>query len=228
MTFSGFKEYLIEEGATVVGYAEVDEALPEEIAHLNRAVSIGVDRNLNADTLRLLGKLQKKAERFLRKKGFRFLCIPPDSDRIKGTFVSKLYGLFSHKVAATCSGLGWVGRNGLLISPRYGPRLSLVTVLTDAPLEADTPIEEGLCGECWLCVEMCPSGALSGEGWSRENPYPDLIDFAKCASHKENSRAVAGKPNCGFCINICPYGRRQPKEDTTIVVTVEEGNEQKT
>lgn len=222
MTLSGLKQYLIKEGATVVGYAEVDEALPTEISHLNRAVSIGVDRNLNADTIRILGKLLKKAERFLRDEGFRFLCIPPDSDRISGTFVSKLYKLFSHKVAATCSGLGWIGRNGLLINPRYGPRLSLVTVLTDAPLEPDFPIEESLCGVCRLCVHLCPSGALSGEEWSRENPFPELIDFSKCYSYKANSRAVAGKPNCGFCINICPYGRKTPKDINTVIVTVED------
>lgn len=225
MTLSGLKEYLMGEGATVVGYAEVDEALPSEIAHLSKAISIGVDRSLNIDTIVRLGNLQKKAEKFLRKRGFRFLCIPPDSDRINGTFVSKLYGLFSHKVAATCSGLGWIGRNGLLINPRYGPRLSLVTVLTDAPLEPDSPIEESLCGECRLCVQMCPSGALSGEEWSRENPFPELIDFSKCATHKENSRAVAGKPNCGFCINICPYGRRHPKEDTSSMAMTAEDEE---
>ena len=224
MTLSVLKEYLIGEGATVVGYAEVDEALPAETAHLNRAISIGVDRNLNADTIRVLGELQKKAERFLRDKGFRFLCIPPDSDRINSTFISRLYKLFSHKVAATCSGLGWIGRNGLLISPDYGPRLSLVTVLTDAPLQPDSPIEESLCGQCRLCVHLCPSGALSGEEWSRENPFPELIDFSKCVSYKETSKTVAGKPNCGFCINICPYGRRKPEEDTsTVVVTAEDG-----
>lgn len=224
MKLSHLKKRLVEEGAAVVGFARVDDALPEEIGHLNRAISIGVDRNLNEDTLRLLGRLQKKAERSLREEGFRFLSIPPDSDRINDTFVSKLYKLFSHKVAATCAGIGWIGRNGLLISPVYGPRLSLVTVLTDAPLEADGPIEESLCGQCSICVERCPSGALSGEEWSRENPFPDLIDYEKCSSHKESTRALSGKPNCGFCINICPYGRRQPKEDPkTIVVTVEDG-----
>ncbi|MEJ2314345.1 MAG: 4Fe-4S binding protein [Nitrospirota bacterium] len=224
MSFPELKNRLIEEGATVVGYARVDEALMGEIGHLSRAVSVGVDRKLNSDTLRLLGALQKTTERFLRERGYRFLSIPPDSDRINDTFVSKLYSLFSHKVAATCAGIGWVGKNGLLISPVYGPRLSLVTVLTDAALKADGPIERSRCGQCRLCVELCPSGAVSGEEWSRDNPFPDLIDYAACSAHKESIRSLSGKPNCGFCINICPYGRRQPKEDPrTIVVTVEDG-----
>lgn len=208
------KRYLLKEGAAVVGYAVVGEALSEDIAHLERAVSIGVDRRLNEDTVDLLGALRTKAERFLRVGGWKFLSIPADSDRVNDTFVSKLYGLFSHKVAATCAGLGWVGRNGLLISPEFGPRLSLATVLTDAPLKADEPIVQCLCEECFLCVEHCPSGAISGEDWSRENPFPGLIEHGKCMSYKENTKSLNGRPNCGLCINICPYGRKPVDEYT--------------
>ena len=60
-------------------------------------------------------------------------------------------------MAATSAGLGWIGKNGLLISPDHGPRLSLATVLTDARLRPDEPIEHCLCGECMLCIEHCPS-----------------------------------------------------------------------
>jgi len=223
VTLSGLRDYIEGEGATVVGFAEVDEALPEEIAHLNRAISIGVERNLNADTLRQLRGLQKKTEKYLRDRGYKFLCIPPDSDRITDTFISKLYKLFSHKVAATCSGLGWIGKNGLLINPKYGPRLSLVTVLTDAPLQPDPPTEQSMCGECSLCVEMCPSGALSGREWSRDDPFPEIIDFSRCASHKGSTKRMSEKPNCGLCINVCPHGRRKPKEEVNaIVVTAED------
>ncbi len=217
------KKLLHRKGATVVGFAAVNEALADEISHLVMAVSIGVDRNLNEDTLKLLADLQKTTERFLRKRGYKFLSIPPDSDRINGTFVSKLYQLFSHKVAATCAGIGWVGRNGLLISPDYGPRLSLATVLTDAPIEPDVAYEECMCENCNLCVEHCPSNALTGEDWSREKPFPTIINFCKCRTHKENSRAVNGRPNCGLCINICPHGRKKNNTDSSrIGISVEE------
>ncbi len=219
----GLRKLLLREGAAVVGFAAVGEALTDEISHLRRAVSIGVDRSLNEDTLKLLADLQRKAELFLRERGQKFLSIPPDSDRINDTFVSKLYELFSHKVAATCGGIGWVGRNGLLISPEYGPRLSLATVLTDAPLEPDRPYEKCMCSDCNLCVVHCPSGALTGEDWSRETPFPDLIDYGTCKSYKENSRTVNGRPNCGLCINICPYGRKNITTDSArIGITVEE------
>ena len=207
------RKELLGSGAAVMGVACVKDILHQDIAHLERAVSIGVDRNLNEDTVSLLLELQKKTVRILRKNGYRYLCIPPDSDRIRNTFVSKLYPLFTHKMAATCAGLGWIGKNGLLINPDFGPRLSLATVLTDAPLQAGTPIEFCLCGNCELCMEFCPSDAITGEEWSRHEPFPELIQLDKCASHKKKTKALHGKPNCGLCIAICPYGRKIYKDD---------------
>lgn len=202
------KDDLLKAGATVVGFAAVKSAIRGDIAHLERAVSIGVERNLNEGTIRLLARLQKRTVSYLKGKGYRHLSIPPDSDRENSKYISRLYPLFTHKIAATSAGIGWIGRNGLLISPEYGPRLSLATVLTDAPLKADQPTEFSMCGECRLCVQYCPSGALTGNDWSRRRPFVELIRLENCSSHKRNSRAVAGKPNCGLCINICPFGRK--------------------
>ncbi len=203
------RDELLGHGATVVGFAGLRGHLSGEIAHLDCAVSIAVDRRLNENTLEILVKLQKRAVRMLKAKGFRTLAIPPDSDRRKGTFISKLYSLFNHKMAATTAGLGWIGKNGLLISPDHGPRLSLATVLTDAPLEADKPMEYSWCGDCTLCVDHCPSRAITGASWSRSTPFVELVRLDACRSHKITKRATEGKPNCGLCINICPYGRKE-------------------
>ena len=204
---TSLKKELRDHGAMVVGIADLRGYLSGEIAHLCRAVSIGVDRKLNEDTLALLVRLQKRTVRFLKARGHRTLAIPPDSDRKKGTFISKLYSLFNHKMAATSAGLGWIGKNGLLISPGHGPRLSLATVLTDAQMRPDAPIERCLCGECMLCIEHCPSQAITGAKWSRSSPFVELVRLGACRSHKTTKRQTKGKPNCGLCINICPYGR---------------------
>jgi len=219
MMNSVIRDELLEGGATVVGYACLGSYLHDDISHLEMAISIGVGKNLNEGTLALLGELQRKVSRILRENGYRFLCIPPDSDRVKNTFVSKLYPFFAHKIAATSSGIGWIGKNGLLISREFGPRLSLATVLTDAPLDADTPIELSECGDCSLCVKHCPSGAITGEIWSRHEPYVKLINTVKCNSHKKNTKGLSDKPNCGLCMNICPYGRRVIKESVQTVLS---------
>jgi epoxyqueuosine reductase QueG len=213
------REQLLDAGATIVGYARLGRFLHDDIAHLDMAISIGVGKNLNRGTLALLGELQRKTSRILKESGYRYLCIPPDSDRVKDTFVSRLYPFFAHKIAATSSGIGWIGKNGLLINREFGPRLSLATVLTDAPLSADTPIEFSECGDCSLCVEHCPSGAITGGIWSRYEPYVRLINTDKCNSHKKNTKGLSDKPNCGLCINICPYGRRVIKESVQMVLS---------
>ncbi len=202
------REELLRNGASVVGFADVTDALKGDIAHLRMAVSIGVNRNLNGETIMVLSNLQKRVIRYLRSWGYRYLCIPPDSDRQNGSFISRLYPLFTHKIAATSSGIGWIGKNGLLISFEYGPRLSLATVLTDAPLVPDRPIEFSQCGSCSLCRDYCPSKAITGNEWSRNNPYIELVRKIPCNMYKKRIRATKGKPNCGLCINICPYGRR--------------------
>lgn len=201
------REELLRNGATVIGFADVTEALKEDISHLRMAISIGLNKGLNGETVRQLMDLQKRAVQFLKKEGYRYLCIPPDSDRRNGTFVSRLYPLFTHKIAATSAGIGWIGKNGLLISPQYGPRLSLATVLTDAPLVPDEPIEFSQCGNCSLCKDYCPSKAITGNEWSRREPFIELIRRGPCNSYKRRISRIEGKPNCGLCINICPYGR---------------------
>lgn len=201
------KILLKEAGASVVGVGDVSRALTPEIRHLNRAVAIGINRNLNGRTLKVLTHLQVLAEEWLRSKGARALTIPPDSDRRKEKLISRLYKLFSHKTAATCAGLGWIGKNGLLINREFGSKLSWVTVLTDAPLETDTPSVQSECGECELCIQHCPSGALTGRIWSMAEPLREIVCYEKCRSLKNARSALEGKPNCGFCVTVCPYSR---------------------
>ncbi len=203
------RESLLKAGATVVGFASVEDSVEGEIRHLSRALSIGIRGKLRGDVLLELKGLQKRAALFLKRRGYRYLCIPPDSDRIRDTFISRLYPLLNHKMAATCAGIGWIGRNGLLISRKYGPRLALATVLTDAPLRPDSPVMRSRCGQCSLCVQHCPAGAITGESWSRSDPFPDLIHTDRCRKYKRRTRSVSGRPNCGLCINICPYGREK-------------------
>ena len=206
------KQYLKREGATLVGIGDVSEALTSEIMHLNRGVAIAVNRSLNRKTVEILSMLQGLAVGWLSARGYRTLSIPPDSDRRKDKLITKLYKLFCHKTAATCSGLGWVGKNGLVINRQYGSKLSWATVLTNAPLVADTPIRESECGDCDLCVRHCPSGAVKGHLWSVREPRKKIVAYEKCTALKDKRQSLENKPNCGFCVTVCPYSRRTNRE----------------
>lgn len=216
------RELLHRRGATVVGLADVSAGLARELASLPRAVSLAVQHPPQASSpgeavydhcweevdLRLRA-LQQDTVCWLKARGYRYLAIPPDSGGAAHRFVSRLYPLFSHKTAATCAGLGWIGRNGLLINPRYGPRLSWATVLTDAPLAVSTrPYLTGRCGRCRACVAACPAGALGGTQWQRAGEsFQPVLRVEACRAYLAETFRRTGKHLCGKCILVCPWGR---------------------
>jgi len=117
---------------------------------------------------------------------------------------SPMTGHVSHKMIGRLAGLGWIGRNILLVNPRYGSRVRYVSVFTDMPLKVDGE-KPGGCGACKRCISSCPAGAI------KENPadfdlnacYQQLDYFRK----KEN----LGQHICGLCVKACS-GKRNLNE----------------
>lgn len=119
---------------------------------------------------------------------------------------TELKGSFSHKLAASQAGLGWIGKSCQLISPQAGPWLRLATVLTDAPLPADSPVENR-CGNCTKCRDACPARALTGKPFEPRDPLEERIDIDRCILHLRETGAVFGKEVCNRCGLACPWGR---------------------
>ncbi|MCJ7682000.1 MAG: hypothetical protein MUP70_14820, partial [Candidatus Aminicenantes bacterium] len=92
---------------------------------------------------------------FIQKMGFR--ALPIAASQI--TDWDKQTAHVSHKHIGLLAGLGWIGRNNLLINPEFGARFRLVTILTDMPLTSDQPLDMD-CGECRACLSSCPAGAI--------------------------------------------------------------------
>lgn len=114
------------------------------------------------------------------------------------------------KTLATLSGLGWIGRSTLLVSPRFGPRLRLGTLLTDMPLETDTPIVQSQCEDCRACVDACPVDAIKGNPWSQITPRHELLELSRCYNHLWSAKATLGRrQTCGVCLKICPIGQEK-------------------
>ena len=141
----------------------------------------------------------------LQRGGYRAFPIPTakrvDDDRI--------CAIFSHKLSAHLAGLGWIGKNCLLITPDMGPRVRWATVLTDAPLATTVrPIDER-CGECRECVDICPVKGFTGRPFRTEEPRAVRFDAGKCDRYfskmKEKDAETAV---CGLCLYTCPYGKR--------------------
>ena len=114
-------------------------------------------------------------------------------------------------MAAYWSGLAWIGKNGSAIHPEVGPRLRLVTILTDAPLTPGKPLERCCPPNCQACRDICPPGAIRGVQFEVGQPLEQRLDAASCKHWLHERRNSFGKEVCGMCLAVCPVGRNTPK-----------------
>jgi epoxyqueuosine reductase QueG len=130
----------------------------------------------------------------LRYEGYRTLPLPPvDCPTDQRTLVA----IFPYKHAAVAAGLGTIGRNGLLITKQFGPRVRLACLLTDAPLEPSPVPEEKFCKDCHACIRVCPAQALQP---AKEGEFYSMNKFA-CRTYRQTGLT------CSMCIKACDSAR---------------------
>jgi epoxyqueuosine reductase QueG len=126
-------------------------------------------------------------------------------------------GEISHKAVAKAAGLGWIGKSMLLVTPEFGPKVCLITVLTNMPLSAGQPFRN-MCGECDKCVKVCPVKALTSISFE---DHPQKIEEAfnveKCGRWIDKTWDD-GKI-CYVCMLICPKGKRRRASKTRFFMT---------
>jgi epoxyqueuosine reductase QueG len=110
-------------------------------------------------------------------------------------------GHISHKHVGVAAGIGWIGRNNLLVHPHFGARVRYNTVLTDIDLTAGAPSASG-CGTCRACIGACPAAAIVQEpaGFDHRGCFAMLQQF-------KNKRNL-GHHICGLCVKACEGGGR--------------------
>lgn len=141
------------------------------------------------------------------------------SEQFKNPFEARIYadtGPLHERVFAKHAGLGWLGKNTLLLNARMGSWFFLGVILTTldlAPTVApDEPPPPDLCGSCTKCIDACPTNALV-------EPY--VMDSRRCISYltielrgaiPENLREPMGRHvfGCDICQDVCPWNRRAP------------------
>jgi epoxyqueuosine reductase QueG len=143
----------------------------------------------------------------------------------------KIFGDFSHRHAAVAAGLGEFAASSMVVVPKFGPRVRVVSVITTAPIEPSA-LPEGkarfnICQPeaCGLqCVKKCPAKALPGDGTidhfkcrSYRNPGVYTLEYFKAIAEAKKPRGpsasvASGKAappvgqTCGICIKVCPIG----------------------
>ncbi len=132
-------------------------------------------------------------------------------DRLKKGILSgfrsspmRLLPNFSHRCAAVAAGLGRVGWSGNVLTEKYGARVLFGSILTDAKLKADKPLETNPCIKCKLCEKSCQGGLFS----------KDETESIKIGDVEET---IAKRNNYGYCIAVCSgmTGQNKFKEWST-------------
>ncbi|NQT46086.1 MAG: epoxyqueuosine reductase [Candidatus Omnitrophica bacterium] len=207
------KEFAIQNGAALFGAAPTSalggNVLDIDIKGFDSAISMAVRLSKSIlDTLidhptklyyhhyrqanMFLDRLAFTIANFIQEAGFQALPVP--ASQIVDWENQKAH--LSHKAVAEAAGLGWIGRNNLLVNPELGAQIRLITILTDMPLISDGPIKDS-CGDCHDCVDACPAGAIKKDlkDFDHQACYQKLKEFRKLG--------FTDQFICGICVKNC-------------------------
>ncbi len=230
---SEIKQEIDSEPGFIVGFADIEGLPDKRFDQYKYAISIGkglddsiIDCIAGGPTSHyydLYKRMNKALETklssisaLLEKAGIAHLQIKPtmDDDELDEDYVRTLRTPFSHKLAATRAGLGWIGKTDLLISREFGPRLRLASILIEksqVEFEVSQPITKSKCGNCDICVTECPAQAATGGLWDVTVDRDEFYNAFRC---REKCRELSGKnininaSICGICISVCPIGNK--------------------
>lgn len=220
-------EKLIDMGAAEIGFADVTRNLTGNLVSLPYAISVAVKlsdfiineitdkptytyfqhyRSVNAliDQITLQGVIN------IERLGFDALAVP--ASQTVNDKEDQYCGIFPHKTAAVKAGMGWIGKSGLFISNKFGPRVRLGTILTDLPVVGvaeEVIVGVNGCGDCRKCVESCPAMAFTGNNWEQGKDRSHIMDAKACSDYMNAKFKHIGRGSvCGICVKVCLVGNK--------------------
>lgn len=217
LNYYRLKKNSLARGAQLFGVAEISDArqkvdfrIADELKlKANRAVCLGVGlsklllSDIKTEPTRLYYHHYRMANMFLDQLAFAvaswiqaqgFLSVPIAASQIVDWQTQSAH--VSHKKLGVLAGLGWIGRNNLLVSPDFGSQFRLTTILTDMPLKADKPLKND-CGHCFDCLRACPAGAIKED----QRDFGHLICYEHLKGYQQ--RNIVGQYICGVCVKAC-------------------------
>lgn len=157
------------------------KVLPKEyIDKLNRQME--TDYTVFSNYEHKTDELADKLALVIQENGYRAISQSEIGIDSRGEYDEKTKSsVLPHKKIATMSGLGWIGKNNLLITEKYGAAFSMCSVLTNMPLDTvKGEIISSRCGECNLCVNICPVHVISGRNWKLGISREEIVDVHRC------------------------------------------------
>ena len=213
-TLEALRDYAFSVGADEIGFTDVlqEWVFTDTAVAYDRAIVLvmemdkaRMDKAPNPDTAVMvhetynrLGQVSDKVADWLREHGFAAHAGHP------------LGGMALYPPMAQAAGLGWRGMSGLLITPRFGPRVRLTAVFTEIQ---NLPVYDGdeyawildFCDSCRRCLRECPPDAFYETPRFHENGLVTVLDNRKCFPY------FVANHGCSICLKICPFNQ-QPYE----------------
>jgi len=213
--YKQLRKFCLDRGADLFGVADISKIkdgfnLPEPLINdLDKAVCVGVRlssqifNDIEDAPTKLYFHHYRTANFFLdqlsfalaneiQRRGARALPIP--ASQIVDW--QKQSAHVSHKELGVQAGLGWIGRNNLLVSPKLGSQFRLATVLTNLKIQIDKPLDLD-CGDCYECIRVCPVGAIT----EKKEDFKHLLCFEKLKQFQKSN--IVGQYICGICVKAC-------------------------
>lgn len=122
-------------------------------------------------------------------------------------------GPLCDRYLAYLAGLGFFGKNTMLINPEYGSKVFIGYILTDCELEPDKPMNNSICMNCMKCVNTCPSHAIGKDFEFNENVCVSFLTQKKGALSDKEERFIKSSKyiwGCDICTDVCPYNYSLP------------------
>ncbi len=216
-------QILTEQGATIIACADLASLPPEVRNGLPHGICIGVpltpeivvpikggptpEYAAEYDRVNgLLNELCDTCAEFLTDAGHQAVPIKATLPNEEIDFKT-LSTALPHKTVARLAGVGWIGKCALLVTEEFGSAIRYSTVLTDARLSTGVPSEASKCGDCSVCVAICPAAAPTGRGWKPGSNRDDFFDAQACCEAARRQTLEIGVDGyiCGRCIAACPH-----------------------
>ena len=166
----------------------LSDGILEDITNFPTKIYYHHYRQANA----ILDQIAFKVSNFIQDKGYKALPVPASQivDWEKQT------AHLSHKKIGEMAGIGFIGRNNLLVNSDLGSRFRLVTILTNMPLEPDQKLKDS-CYECRACISICPAGAIK----EKKEDFDHIKCFEKLKEFRD--KRLVDQFICGVCVKAC-------------------------
>ncbi len=216
-----------ERSGIMVGFADLDNSQLKDESGFPRAIAFaaplrpeiikdiakGPTPQYHAEVIQLQDELNELADLIvesIESIGYRAQALK-DESRADLDGVPQTQGSWrSMKRIATRAAIGWIGKNGLVVTKHFGPAVLLSAIYTDAPVECSKETFLSRCERCMECILDCPADAISGFESTPGEEHDADIDQEACAEmcRSLSYEALGFEANvCGICIYACPYAR---------------------